>query len=59
MTPARSLPRTHPEDIMDALSIGPVGRRDFLKLAGSAAAIAAAPGEVFAQAQPRRGGVLK
>ncbi|MBF8287074.1 MAG: SBP bac 5 protein [Candidatus Rokubacteria bacterium] len=44
---------------MDALSIGSVGRRDFLKLAGSAAAIAAAPGEVFAQAQPRRGGVLK
>jgi peptide/nickel transport system substrate-binding protein len=53
------MPRTHPEDIMDALSIGPVGRRDFLKLAGGAAAIAAAPGEVFAQAQPKRGGVLK
>ena len=44
---------------MDALSIGPVGRRDFLKLAGGAATIAAAPGEVVAQAQPRRGGVLK
>jgi len=44
---------------MDTLSLGSVGRRDFLKLAGGAAVIAAAPGEVFAQAQPRRGGVLK
>jgi ABC-type transport system substrate-binding protein len=36
-----------------------VGRRDLLKLMAGAAAIAAAPGEAFAQIRPRRGGVLK
>lgn len=45
---------------MGDISIGSAGRRDFLKLAAGAAAVAAwHPGETFAQAPPKRGGVLK
>ena len=44
---------------MDEDAARPVGRREFVKLAAGAAAVAAAPREVAAEAQPRRGGVLK
>jgi len=60
MPPLRTLPRILPEAFMDELSIPSPGRRDFLKLAAGAAAIVARPpGEVLAQPQPKRGGVLK
>ena len=60
MPPVRNLPRVFPEDNMGDVSIRSAGRRAFLKLAAGAAATAAwHPGEVFAQAQPKRGGVLK
>jgi len=45
---------------MDAVFNRSAGRRDFLKLAAGAAAAAAwHPGNASAQAQPKRGGVLK
>ena len=61
MPPAGHLPRMLPEDTMDDVLNRSAGRRDFLKLAAGAAAAAAAwhPGDAFAQAQPKRGGVLK
>jgi peptide/nickel transport system substrate-binding protein len=45
---------------MDQAAAAPVGRRDFLRLVGgAAAAVTLRPGEAAAQKRPRRGGVLK